>query len=367
MRLALQRPAQDGTWTEAVDRRHRTASPVEVVSDVTPGEWDAFVEGSPEATGYHLSAWRDVFTRAFGHDTAYLAARRDGEVVGMLPLVLFDSWLFGRFGVSLPFVNYGGVVAADASVASALLDAANALAQTRKLAHLELRHVTPHFPALPVRRHKAAMLLPLRGTADQVWQHLDRKVRNQVRKGERSGLSVEWGGAELVGDFYNVFARNMRDLGTPVYTRRFFEQVVSAFPDRARVWVVREGRTPVAASLTFGWRETIEVPWASALRSSRSSCANVLLYWTMIREATSQGYTTFDFGRSTPGEGTYHFKQQWGAEPSLLAWEYCLKPGEALPDHSPNNPKFQLAIAAWRRMPLWLTLILGPIIVRAIP
>jgi FemAB-related protein (PEP-CTERM system-associated) len=344
-----------------------SGAPVEVVSDPDAREWDDFVCASPEATGYHLWAWRGIFERAFGHTTEYLAARQGGRIVGVLPLVVFDSWLFGRFGVSLPFVNYGGVLAPDAEVADALREAAVGVAERRHLTHLELRHTSPRFPDLPVKQHKAAMRLPLRGGAEEAWQHLDRKVRNQVRKAERAGLVAEAGGAELVADFYRVFARNMRDLGTPVYTRRFFDQLVSSFPNRTRVWVVREGRVPVAASLTFGWRGTIEVPWASALRESRGSCANVLLYWTMIRDATSAGYRTFDFGRSTPGEGTYHFKRQWGAEPSLLAWEYCLKPGAGLPNHSPTNPRFHLAIAAWRWMPMWLTLILGPIIVRAIP
>jgi serine/alanine adding enzyme len=345
----------------------RSVPQIDVVSDVGSAEWDAFVRSSPAATGYHLWAWRDIFERTFGHTTEYLAARRHGRVVGILPLVLFDSWLFGRFGVSLPFLNYGGVVADDEAVADALLTAAVDVTRRRRLDHLELRHSTRRFSALPVKHHKVAMLLPLRASAADAWEHLDRKVRNQVRKAERAGLVAESGGSELVPAFYEVFAHNMRDLGTPVYTRRLFEQVVAKFPEHTRVWVVRDGRTAVAAGLGFGWRDTIEVPWASALSASRTSCANVLLYWTMIREATAQGYRTFDFGRSTPGEGTFQFKRQWGAEATPMAWEYCLHSTSGLPNHSPTNPRFHLAIAAWRWLPVWLTLLLGPIIVRVIP
>src|SRR5690348_10441317 len=152
------------------------------VCEFTRGDdWDAFVDATPEATGYHLWAWRDVFERALGHKTAYLGATDSGRLVGILPLAVFDSWLFGRFAVSLPFLNYGGVVAADAQAAAALLDAAIALGRERRLSHIELRHSRRCFPSLPSREHKMAMLLPLAATEDAAWERLDRKVRNQVR------------------------------------------------------------------------------------------------------------------------------------------------------------------------------------------
>ena len=158
----------------------------------------------------------------------------------------------------------------------------------------------------------------------------------------------------------------MRDLGTPVYARRFFADVLQAFPADTRVFVVRVGREAVAASITVGWRDRIEVPWASSLRAHASSSPNTLLYWTMLKWAVERGYKTFDFGRSTPDEGTFHFKKQWGAQPQELAWEYLGLTG-ALPDQSPKNPKFRAAIAVWQRLPVPVATALGPAIVRNIP
>jgi FemAB-related protein (PEP-CTERM system-associated) len=200
-----------------------------------------------------------------------------------------------------------------------------------------------------------------------MWETLDRKVRNQVRKAEKSGLVVERGGASLVGDFYDVFARNMRDLGTPVYSRRLFEEVMRVFPDRAQIHVVRLNGLAVAAGLTYRTKQMVQLPWASSLRSYNPLCPNVLLYWDAIQFAAETGAGVFDMGRSTPNEGTYKFKAQWGAAPVPLHWEYQLLSQAELPNVSPANPKYQFAIALWQKLPLAVTLRVGPMIVRAIP
>jgi FemAB-related protein (PEP-CTERM system-associated) len=329
-------------------------------------EWDAFVEGHPLATGYHTWAWRDVFEQSFGHRSEYLMARgaTGRQVLGVLPLTEIRSRLFGRSLTSLPFVNYGGVLAADEATERALLNAATDFARERACPHVELRHTRRHFPELPCRQHKVSMHLPLQSG---MWERLDRKVRNQVRKAEKSGLTAYRGGAELLPEFYTVFARNMRDLGTPVYGRSLFQQVLTTFPARAQVVVVRLQDAVVAAGLTFRTGGIVEVPWASSIRDYNSLCPNHLLYWHVIEAAVAGNCSTLDFGRSTPNEGTYQFKAQWGATPVPLYWEYVLLNGQALPDNSPKNQKFQLAIEAWKRSPLWLTNFVGPRIVRSIP
>jgi FemAB-related protein (PEP-CTERM system-associated) len=341
--------------------------PVVVSPADDEGEWDAFVNAHTAASGYHLWRWRRVFERVFGHRTEYLIARRDREVSGILPLVLFRSALFGRFAVSLPFVNYGGVVADDAGTARALLGRAVEIARSHDAAHVELRHGSRRFDDLPWKQHKVAMTLPLPASADQAWSGLDRKVRNQIRKAEKNDLVVESGGTELIPFFYRVFAHNMRDLGTPVYSRRLFEEVFAQFPNQARVFLVRHGGTTVGGGVAYRHRNVLEVPWASSLAAYRSMCPNNLLYWRIIEWAIGQAIGVLDFGRSTPDEGTYHFKRQWGAVPQPLWWEYVLLAGGNVPDHSPKNPRFAGAIAVWKRMPLVIANGIGPLIVRSIP
>jgi serine/alanine adding enzyme len=328
------------------------------------GAWESYVDARGDAAGYHAWRWRQVFAEAFGHEPVYLIARQGGLITGVLPMVQIKSLLFGRTLTSLPFLNYGGVMADGSEIARALIDAAQQEAVARRCSHVELRHVKAQFPHLPCKQHKVSMRLE---TGAGMWEALDRKVRNQIRKAEKSGLIVERGGAELVPDFYDVFARNMRDLGTPVYSRRLFEEVLRVFPDRAQIHVIRLNGLAIAAGLTYRTPQMVQLPWASSLRSYNTLCPNVLLYWDAIRFATDSGVAVFDMGRSTPNEGTFKFKAQWGATPVPLHWEYQLLEQAELPNVSPANPKYQFAIALWQKLPLAVTLRVGPMIVRAIP
>jgi FemAB-related protein (PEP-CTERM system-associated) len=343
------------------------AVPVTVRDDAPAASADAYIRGHRHGSSYHRLLWTRVIGNAFRHDTKYLCAEANGEIAGVLPLVFFRSRVFGRFTVSMPFVNYGGVLADSPDAARALL--ARAVEETKRTGgtHLELRHDRQLFPSLTPKRHKVAMELSLEADADEQWHAIDRKLRNQVRKAEKSGLVVQQGGAELLADFYGVFARNMRDLGTPVYGRAFFREVVSTFPEHTRVFVVTLDRRPVAASVIHWYGQRVEVPWASSLREFNSLCPNVLLYWNMLRFAIERGFQLFDFGRSTAGEGTYLFKKQWGAVPRELVWEYWLADGQPLPQMNPKNPKFELAIRAWQRLPVTVASAIGPHIVRNIP
>lgn len=340
---------------------------VAITTVALPAQWDAFVRGAAGASRYHLWGWRNVVEDTFGHETVYLAAQQAGEITGVLPLVVMRSRIFGRFAVSLPYLDAGGVCARDEGVARLLVQRATDIAAGYGLSHVELRHVWRQRPDLPVREHKVGMSLALVADSTEAWSALDRKVRNQVRKAEKSGLTERRGGAEFLDAFYGVFARNMRDLGTPVYPLSFFRNVLATFADSATVFVIEHGRTTVAAGIALVHGRTLAVPWASSLRDYRAQCPNNLLYWRIIEHAIAAGMSTLDFGRSTPGEGTFQFKEQWGARPSPLHWEYVVANGSPLPDLTTRNPRFQAAIAAWKRLPLPVTRWLGPRIVRSIP
>lgn len=335
---------------------------------VDPTVWDAFVAQSPEATAYHRHGWKQVVERSFGHGTHYLAARdQSGATRGVLPLVHMKSPLFGNFLVSVPFVNYGGLLCEDGAAEAALLAEAERLRRSLGAGHVELRHLGRGRADLPSREHKVTMVLPLAPDEKMQWDGFNAKLRNQIRKAEKNDLSCVFGQLELLDDFYAIFARNMRDLGTPVYGKEFFRNVLACFPESTRIVAVRYRGESIAAGILSSFRETVEVPWASSIADYKGLCPNNMLYWEAIRFAIAQGFTRFDFGRSTPNEGTYNFKKQWGAEPIPLYWQYLLESGRELPALDPHNPKYQLAIRVWKRLPLGLTKLLGPPIVRNIP
>jgi len=330
--------------------------------------WDDFVRSAPGATCYHLSAWGSIIRESFGHQTHYLAALDgSGEVGGVLPLVHMKSALFGNFLVSVPFVNYGGLLCGSSAAQQPLLEGAERVRRLCLAQHVELRHLGLAVKGLPSREHKVTMVLALQGDQQAQWGAFNAKLRNQVRKAEKSGLRFHMGGVELLDDFYSVFARNMRDLGTPVYGKGFFRNVLGAFPDSTRIAAVVHDGKAIAAGILSRFRDEMEMPWASSVADYRSLCPNNLLYWEAIRFAIAKGCTGFDFGRSTPDEGTYNFKKQWGALPVQLYWQYLLEEGETLPELSPKNPKYQAAIRIWKALPVGVTRLLGPGIVRNIP
>ncbi len=355
------------TLTDISSIRPACSLGVEVLLADDLTAWDAYVRGHHCAFTYHQSGWKAVVEQSFGHRTRYLQAVDKKRIVGILPLVVMKSLLFGRFVVSLPYFNYAGILADDQNSAQALLDAACRLAKDETATYLELRHGVPHGIGLIPKRHKVTMLLGLKSGVETQWQAFDSKLRNQVRKAEKSGLTIQTGGEELLDSFYRIFARNMRDLGTPVYGKEFFQAILMNFPASTRIFLCRLRELPVAAGLIVTFKDTVEMPWAASLREHRHLCGNMLVYWEAIKFSIAQGSRTFDFGRSTPGGGTFKFKEQWGARQVPLTWEYwTVNPGQ-LPEISPSNPKYQWPIQIWKRLPLQVANRVGPLIARAIP
>ncbi len=319
--------------------------------------WDEYVLSRPEGTAYQLLAWKQAVESAYGFRGAYLLAEQGSTVRGVLPLVDFRVPLAGRTLVSLPYCDAGGVLADSAEIADALLREALALA-ARRGSRCTIRATAPlAFPGT-ARTGKVRMLLDLPPSSEALLSSLKSKLRSQVNKPLRDGLTTKVGGFELVEDFYGIFSANMRDLGSPVHSRRWIEAIVAAYGERARVAVVYtpEGQA-AAAGIVLLHPTTISIPWASSLRKYNNLNANMLLYWTFLSQAAEQGFKIFDFGRSTPGEGTYRFKEQWGARPQSLYW---YEAGSATGQDAAAEPsrKRQMAAALWSRLPeagtVWL-------------
>lgn len=331
-------------------------------------EWDAYVMSHQFGSNYHLYKWRKVIEQSFGHSSWYLVASDScNEICGILPIVLLKSPLFGRFMVSLPFLNYGGMLVSKDCAYDALLKASQKLLKDSGSKFVEFRHINFNNKDLPTKQSKVTMILDLKHTEEEQWSLLNFKVRNQVRKAQKHGLESVTGNLELLDGFYSVFCRNMRDLGTPVYSRSFFYNILNEFPESTRIIsILLDGKTIASALLTW-YKDTMEVPWASSIRDYRTLCSNNMLYWEAIRFAINKYLFKFDFGRSTMDDGTYKFKKQWGAKPSQLYWQYVLKQGKAVPEINRNNSKYDLAIQIWKRLPLNVSNFLGPYVVRGIP
>lgn len=330
-------------------------------------EWNTYVENNPAASIYHRIEWRELIYQTFGHKGIYLHAKdSQDKIVGVLPLIHLQSRLFGNFLVSMPYFNYGGAVADHPLIEQKLMTIANEHASRLGLSHIEYRDDIERSD-YPAKTDKVNMILTLPDDKNTLWNNFSSKLRAQIKRPQRENPEILRGSTELLSDFYTVFARNMRDLGTPVYGRSFFANILNCFPEQSSIIVLRLHKRPVAAAFLLGHRETLEIPWASTIKEVNHLSLNMLLYWEVLKFAIRDGYQYFDFGRSSKGAGTYRFKQQWGAIPKQLYWHYWLENHDELPSLNPSNPKYALAIKLWKCLPLTLSKLLGPLIVKNLP
>jgi FemAB-related protein (PEP-CTERM system-associated) len=332
----------------------------------TPEAWDTFVRRRPGWTHFHQYGWREVMENAFGQPTIYLGAYEgDGRLVGALPLVRVNSFLFGDYLVSMPYLNYGGPLG-DEDAVRALATEAAAIADGYGVDLLELRSRGELPVDLPASHRKVTVVLDLvPGDPEHTFSALKGKVRSQVRRPIKEGVEVRFGPDQL-DPFYRVFAENMRDLGTPVIGRPVFEAIRDTFGDSAWFGAAWLDDTPVAAGCGFHWADEFEMTWASSLRAHNRIAPNMLLYWRFIERAAEQGLSSFNFGRCTPGGGTHRFKLQWGGRDEQLWWYHRPSDAEAATPN-PDEGALSLGPKVWRKLPLQVANALGPRIVRKIP
>jgi len=338
-------------------------TPLETAAD--RDAWDAFVATHPAATHYHRAGWQRIIERTYRNPTVYLMARDRGEVAGLLPLALVSGFPSATHLVSLPYLGYAGLCARAPEAAEALLAEAERQRARFGARYVELHNLAPHAgeaAPLTTNTDKLRMVLALESDPERLWKRLDAKVRNQVRKATKSGLRIEVGGAEFIEPFYAAFAENMRDLGSPVHRIGLFRELFSAFPDDTRLFMVFKDEVAVGGAVLVRHKGLAEVPWASSRREFFSMCPNNLLYWEILRDCCTRGIAEFDFGRSTRASGTFRFKEQWGAEPRPLYWQFQLPADVPAPDPTHTSLKARLMVRMWQKLPLQVANRLGPLV-----
>lgn len=349
--------AQRATGGQAVSEAH----------EATAAVWDAFIATEPGGSFYHRYGWKALNERHLHHVAVYLEARRGTALTGVLPLVLTRSRIFGRILCSMPFVNYGGPVAMDDATAQQLMGVAMEQAMRLRADYLELRCAAPFDTPMQVATHKISMTIMLDPDPDVLWNRFSSKHRTAIRRVYKDGLTVASGGHELLPEFYAVMQHSWRDLGTPLYSPRYFEAIMSEFPAETRVFVCRRDGDAVAVAFNGYFAGKVEGMWAGVTHAGHALNANYVLYWEMIKDACERGFQRYHLGRSTAGSGAELFKKKWNAEPSPLYWYYHFPDGTEKSVVNVKHPAFKHGIAAWRRLPLWATRLIGPSLARVIP
>jgi len=336
---------------------------IRIAEEKDAKRWDAFVDelrGGP----YFYWSWKKAVEKAYGHKGLYLLIERGYEILGILPLILLRFPLKRPLLVSLPFCDYGGILAREDAILQILFSKAHQIKDKIGALRLELRFPKPEvMPFISSKQEpiqKVRLILALPQTPDELWKSFKSKVRSQIRRPKKEGAEVVTGGLELLPIFYQIYLENMHYLGSPAHSLRWFKEVVGNFAERARIVVVYKDYLPLASGIILLSADTVTVPWAASRRAYKRISPNMLLYWQFLSFAADHGFKYFDFGRSTPGGGTYRFKKQWGAEPVPLFWYSDPQVPEQVSRIRP------LAERVWQKLPPGLVNRLGPQIRRYI-
>lgn len=326
----------------------------------TYSKWNEYVSNSGDATFFHLAEWKDVLEDSFGHDTYFLYAEKNGEIEGVLPLGHIQSRLFGNSLVSNPFCVYGGVSATSDAVRDAL--EARAVEISRKLTvdYLELRYKDDNENNWPTKNLHVTFSKEIDSDPEKNMQAIPRRQRRMVRKAIEMGLrsSVD----NDINNFYKSYSTSVRNLGTPVFSKKYFCILQDAFKEKCEIMSVYKGNQIISSVMSFYFKDQVIPYYGGGTLDARAYKANDFMYWELMRMAAERGIKTFDFGRSKKGVGSYSFKKNWGFEPKPLNYRYNLVNVDNVPDVNPLNPKYQLFIKIWKKLPLSIANTLGPYI-----
>lgn len=333
--------------------------------------WDAFVQDSANSTFCHLTGWGQVIERVWKHSPHHLIAENGGAIKGVLPLFHVKSRVFGSMLISTPNGVYGGVATNDPEARQALIDEAKTLAAKLQVDFLELRDAFETGKVNDSDLHRKDLYFafehPITTDEDALMKSFPRDVRTMIRKGGKNELTSQLGREELLDEFYEVYATSVHHLGTPVFPKRLFVEFLREFPDHSDILLIRQGDKVAGGVLSFYFRDTVMPYYGGAYGEFYRAGINNFMYWELMRSAAARGFTRFDFGRSKTGTGAYEFKRGWGMQMNALPYQFYLVRAKEMPNLNPTNPKFELMINVWKRLPLGVTKLLGPRIVKYLP
>ncbi len=324
--------------------------------------WDDYVNQHPDATFFHLFGWKKALEMSVKHKNYYLYALDGKAIVGVLPLGHIKSLLFGNTLVSTPFAVYGGILSDNDEIKALLRQAACDLAEELKVDHLELRNLKRENPDWPTKELYVYFKKELADNDDDNLKAIPRKQRAMVRKGIKAELSVEVN--QDVNPFFQAYSESVRNLGTPVFPKKLFQSLITVFSDKLDILTITKDDTLVASVMNFYFRDTVLPYYGGGTSSARFLKGNDFMYWSLMQHSVQKGIKQFDYGRSKEGTGSYSFKKNWGFVPQPLYYEYYLVKAKEISEINPLNPKYQLFIKLWRKLPLKLSQFLGPIFSR---
>jgi len=330
-------------------------------------QWEAFTVENPKSTFFHRLGWKRVMQKTYGYEPRYYGAWRGDKLTGIAPSFLVSSWITGRRLLSIPFAVYGGICAEDPQSEELLLRQLENVAEELGVDYLELRNRDGGIrDGYTANTRYATFTLPVSADIEAIHKALPKDARYMIRKGEKAGLEAR-SGFDQLDTFYHLMTLNLRRLGTPAFPKTLFQNFIQEFREEVDITVVYSGSNAMAGGMSFFFREWMQPYYIGSREEAKTVAANNFLWWELIKLAARKGCTTFDFGRSKRDSGNFDFKKKWNPKIEFLDYQVRTVKSDKVPDFSPANPQFDLVTSIWKKMPLGLTRMLGPRIVRSFP
>lgn len=326
--------------------------------------WDTFVKQAKNGTFFHLSGWKQVIESSFGYKTYYLYAEQDGEITAVLPLGHVRSLLFGNTLISVPFCVYGGILSSNESAANVLREKAMTLAESLRVDALEFKNREKTESGWPVKSLYVTFRKTISEDPEENLKAIPRKQRAMVRKGIKAGLQSEF--IEGTDRFFQIYSESVRNLGTPVMPAKYFRILREVFGEACDVLMITHEGQDIASVMSFYFKDEVLPYYGGSIPLARNLKGNDFMYWELMRQCGERGIRLFDYGRSKVDAGSYSFKKNWGFTPEPLHYEYHLVKSKEIPEINPNNPKYELFIKAWKKLPLPIANTVGPILARSL-
>ena len=327
-------------------------------------KWNEYVKNSTDATFFHLADWKHVLEDSLGHKAYFIYAYDDDGIKGVLPLIYIKSFVFGNSLSSLGFCENAGIACDNLAVEDVLFQRASELANDIGVSVVEFRNRRRMDRDLPCKDLYVNFRKEIHATTDENMKAIPRKQRAMVRKGIGKGLISEETTDWL--RLYRVYAESVRNLGTPVFPKSLFRSIFDTFGNDCRVLMITHEGRDIAGVMSFYFKDQVLPYYAGSIKIARQLYANDFMYWELMRRSCEEGVQVFDYGRSKVDTGSYKFKKNWGFEPEPLYYEYYLASGGSIPDVNPLNPKYKAMSETWKKLPLPVANIIGPMIAKSL-
>jgi FemAB-related protein (PEP-CTERM system-associated) len=324
--------------------------------------WDCYVKTHSRGSFFHLSGWQEVISKSFHHDCYFLYAEKNGDICGVLPLVEVKSKLFGHALISTPFCVYGGAIAESTELVRQLEQEACQLAEKLSVDYLELRYQEKQDSSLLLKQAHSTFGCELAEDNEKILAAIKKKQRAVIRHSLKNELDFFLAsGKTNLADFYQLLSTSYRNLGTPIFSKSYFANLVDVFGDSTDIAIIKskDGKLS-SAVMNFYYNEQVLPYYGGGNDSARGLKSADFMYYQVMCNAGERGYRWYDFGRSKNDSGPYKYKKNWGMEPKSLYYYYHLVNAKELPNLSPNNPKYKLFIQMWQKLPLKVSQAIGP-------